>query len=698
MKKLLLLAFAAAALLPAQNLRAQESVAHGYQMGDSKNMFGFISFPVSQHLTPTMDKRNFGETHVSAGECVDGIYYTYEVYPDVMGGTSAYSWCVRNASTFEKISETVYPYSTNRVVDMTYDYTTNTMYALVENAVSTGTLTLTSLNVVDLATGQYTLVGTPGDLKAVNGNGKEVDEALITLAADATGQLYAMGEYRQFYSLDKITGKATQIGSQHGIATANQFQSMAFDSKGVLYWAQTHPDYGYLLTIDPTTGVPSYMAPDPNPDTKWKNEASLLGDDAEVTGLWFEKPFAGTAPATVTNLSSAIATDNANKVTLHWALPTKDLKGNPTTLTAVKVFRFGTPDPIATLGADATTYTDPAAPNGNTSYMVCAVSEAGQGRGACTTLFTGADALMPVGNLSAALDGTTVTVTWTAPTATKNGGYADYNNITYRVWRICGDTEEMLAQSVAETTYTDELTKAGTYFYSIEPVSCGVVGYAKDSNTVTYTTTMGIPYSTGFDDAGDGPLWTFANNHSNASYGWSIALGIAYQRLDGKFAQLKSYSSSEPCNDYMFSPAIAFTPGNYTLSYWLNGSVAADAHSWDIYLSKTPSADAEKAVQIESHTNEKPGNTWIASTPANFTVAEAGNYHLVFHGKTTDSYCTLKIDNVRLDNSGSGALGTVEVEDAEPEFFTLQGIKVENPTSGYYIMRRGAKATKVYIR
>ena len=39
-----------------------------------------------------------------------------------------------------------------------------------------------------------------------------------------------------------------------------------------------------------------------------------------------------------------------------------------------------------------------------------------------------------------------------------------------------------------------------------------------------------------------------------------------------------------------------------------------------------------------------------------------------------------------------------EYEDAEPEFYTLQGVRVFDPAPGIYIMRRGAKATKVVIR
>lgn len=627
-----------------------ESVAHAYQMGDANNAFGFISFPVSQFATPTMDKRNYGETHVSAGECVNGVLYSYEVYPDVMGGVSAYSYVVRNASTFAVINQVIYYDNTRRVVDMTYDYTTNTMYALVEDAVNTSSISTTSLCVVDLATGEFVKVGGAGNLTAIDGNGNTASESLLTLAADAKGDLYAMGEYRQFYALNKLTGKATQIGTQHSIATTNQFQSMAFDTDGVLYWAQSHPDYGYFLTIDPATGVPSFMVEDPNPDTKWENEGSKLGADAEVIGLWFEgKSLDLLAPAAPENLKATVSTTNANTINLTWAKPESNLGGTALNVTGYKVYRFGTEDHIATLDAEATTYTYAKSPNGQIAYMVCALADESHGRGAVVEVFGGYDTLNPVTDLTAEIDGATVTLNWTTPTSTHNGGFADYDNITYTVWRINGNDDEVLADGVTETTYTDELTDAGTYVYSIVPVSGGVDGYACDSNPVTYAKTMSVPYFSGFEDSEDGTLWTTVNNHANTSYGWSVTLGYSYQRYDGKYAQLKSGGSAELCDDYLFSPEIKFSaPGTYQLTYVYANGVSSDSHSWSVYLAYGNTADANVVAAIDSHSEEKTPSAWTVSDPLTFTVEKAGTYHLVFHGTTTTTFATLKIDNVSI--------------------------------------------------
>lgn len=49
-----------------------------------------------------------------------------------------------------------------------------------------------------------------------------------------------------------------------------------------------------------------------------------------------------------------------------------------------------------------------------------------------------------------------------------------------------------------------------------------------------------------------------------------------------------------------------------------------------------------------------------------------------------------------MDTTGIGAVGAVEADDNDKaEYYNLQGIRVENPESGIYIMRRGGKTTKV---
>ncbi len=49
-------------------------------------------------------------------------------------------------------------------------------------------------------------------------------------------------------------------------------------------------------------------------------------------------------------------------------------------------------------------------------------------------------------------------------------------------------------------------------------------------------------------------------------------------------------------------------------------------------------------------------------------------------------------------NTGVEEVETAEAEDAAPVYYNLQGVQVENPENGIYIVKRGNKVTKEYIR
>ena len=53
-----------------------------------------------------------------------------------------------------------------------------------------------------------------------------------------------------------------------------------------------------------------------------------------------------------------------------------------------------------------------------------------------------------------------------------------------------------------------------------------------------------------------------------------------------------------------------------------------------------------------------------------------------------------------LEIGTQGGVGSIVVEDtnAAPEYFNLQGIRVANPESGLYIVRRGNKVSKELVR
>ncbi|MCM1452589.1 MAG: fibronectin type III domain-containing protein [Clostridium sp.] len=673
-----LLAGAVGALLASSSLihaaATDVPTAYGYQMGDDSGKFGFVSFPVNDVASKQIVKSvSSGADQLGAADYVDGKLYGFTLELDPFGAIYTSEYVVINPANGYATEKAISKYADNRVVDMAYDYASNRMYALAELANSTGSIGKTALYVVNLDNGELHLVGLPGEILALNGNGNRVEESLIALAASPAGELYAMGEYRQLYKLDKLTGKATAVGTRNRVAIQNRFQSMAFTADGHLYHSHNHPDHQYFMMVDPQSGVlfNPVTGEEVVVNSDFTNTAHRISGDPQITALYFtDRQVDALAPAEIKSFTATLRSGTANTVDLAWQLPSS--------ATLVYVYRFGASEPIAKLSAGVTSYADTDAPSGQVVYSVVAVNGTHIGYPVYVDVQAGADQLKAVSNLKAVLNGSEATITWDAPTATVNGGYADYDAITYIVTQVSGSKRTVLSQGCAETSYVAALLGAGTYSFEVTPVSCGIEGVPAASNEVTISQGFSIPYFTGFEDDQDGTLWSFANKNSQFASGWSITTSsLASGRYDGKFAQFKTAGSdSYPADDWMFSPAITFEAGEHELSYYANGA-SYDTHTYEIVLGANPEDVSTFTQIIEKIENEKifskaeDAKNNFALHTVKFSVAAPGTYHIGLHGIGATTYATLKIDNLSVKKAeGQDGIADI-VSGEEPAVVTV---------------------------
>lgn len=498
---------------------------------------------------------------------------------------------------------------------------------------------------------------TPGELHAIDGYNRDTIDALITIAADNQGQLYAMSAYRYLYKLDKFTGRAYDPAPRHNLGTAEQFQSMAFDTDGTLWWAQQHPSYGHFCSVNLETGVPGGF-------TDWQTDYPLLnklGDDIQLTGLYFKdksvRPSSSSAPVSMT---AAVDANDVHTVHLSWTAPQTDYAGNPAQVDGYRIYRIGTSAPIATVSGQTLSYTDANAPDGITLYEVLPYNADGNGFPVFADVFAGYDRLNPVENITIQLNGNDVTLTWAPPSSTENGGYADYNAITYNVYRVRGDETTAVATALPTSVFTEPLPRDGAYSYIIEPISGGIVGCPAQSESVSIASTATIPYSTGFEDEQDGLLWTCVN--ADNQYGWTI--GTDYYVYEGKCAFSYTGGSTRPGDDWLFSPAIRFNAGEHTLVFYSHGS-SYDTHSFDVLLGTDPEDTATYTIPIWSVDNQLIYDTQAPEHPgwqkieATFTVPAAGIYRLAVHDRTTEWYAKLRIDNLSISGDPTVSLTDV---------------------------------------
>lgn len=605
-----------------RSLSAQEespSPIYGYQMGDEKGNYGFVSFTVDDWTHINVEKKKYiTDPQICAAEYFDGKLYAYLVEADDYGNLYPYSYDIYDADTYNRLdTKDPIPYYMH---DMAYDYTTNTMYGLVESEENIEKLAKANLCVIDMETGKYKVIGHVGN--TLKGG------ALVTLACNSKGELYAMSEYRCFYKIDKNTGAATQIGEQHKLAVDNTLQSMTFDPSDRLYWAQQTPDYGWFTTIDYTTGVPTKLG--------------TLGENAQITGLHFKREVNRNLPEKVSSLTAVTSVANPYEIKISWTNPSRTFGGETlTSLKGIRIYRMGTSEIIADISPAAPgangEYTDVLNESGYQLYKLIPYSDEGVGFPAFIEVFSGYDQPQAVKELKLLQEDKTISLSWKAPTESVNGGYVDFDHLTYNVYRVRGTAEQLVSEKQTGTDFTETLSEIGGYSYKVTALAGDVEGISATTERILIQGVLSVPYSSGFEPTDDIDFWEIINHNTN---GWSI--GTGYGALSGAFAQCKTGgSSSGAADDWLVSPAIHMEKGLYSLKYYINGGYDKQNYAVAVGTSADPVSFTRILYEVQGYNN----SSW-EEISVDLQIDETGDYRLGWHVMTTETYATLKIDNV----------------------------------------------------
>ena len=227
----------------------------GYVMSDFATMGTqywirmYPEFPGSPDTVGSFDYLVFSE------EYVDGKLYAYGYDP--MDWEANMQFFVLDANTYYILEQydmgPAFPF----VYEMTYDYTTGTMYALAGAGEDD-----TDLYLVDMTTGEIQMI-------------LKTEPMFLSLAAGPEGLLYAAersqesydvyGEYTDanLYAIDPVAGRVELVGST-GLKS-NMMASMAYDyDTDRLYWAPFLNGASYvssLAIVDTVTGQAMSLGP-----------------------------------------------------------------------------------------------------------------------------------------------------------------------------------------------------------------------------------------------------------------------------------------------------------------------------------------------------------------------------------------------------------------------------------------------------
>jgi gliding motility-associated-like protein len=225
---------------------------YGYRIYDavlpSSEVYGVVSMNTNNpNIVTKVSTYTDGGNPAYGGAFFDGSLYLRSINASSGAAGNQVQLDISNWSVIASKSISVV------TEDMSYDYTTNTMYALSGIKPST-------LYTVNLETGALTEIGNTG-------------RNLFGLACDLRGQLYTIDDAGMYCKVDKATAALTDVGFT-GVPNPRYVQSMTFDYyTGRLFWAMNDSnDYGRLYELDPVTGAGT--------------DLGQMGGDAEIVGMY----------------------------------------------------------------------------------------------------------------------------------------------------------------------------------------------------------------------------------------------------------------------------------------------------------------------------------------------------------------------------------------------------------------------------
>ncbi len=537
MKKLLFSAFAALALAgvgtPAYAADDASSPAHRLMYGYFNNnlalsgQYGFASFYLD-NLAEAELIYPYGEMmSIYAGAAVDDVIYAYEyTYDSYMGPQNGdfISYDITTGRYTRLGTEGLGAYSASfKPQDMTYDYSTGTMYAVCYDQGES------ALYEVELADGKLTKVTT-------------LQETLGTIAADKDGTLYGAAHDGFIYKVNKADGSLLKV-VQTGFSSLAYNQTMEFDhTTGLLYWAAGSADYD--------NGAQTHMVCINVKDKTFRNIGNI-GVNAQLQALYI--PFAeggDSAPAAPADFKVVPGEKGAMSAHLTWSAPITTFGGEALAdaVTGYVVERNG--QEIAELGANATSYDDAALTgNGEYRYTVYAKNAAGNGGKARAMAFVGNDRPGQVANMKFTVgDGcASATLAWDAPLKGFSGGYFSPDGITYKIVRL--PDNKTVAEGLTATTFTDkEFARLGRYTYVI--YACNEYGETSADMPEAYVLGPAVlmPMSQDFSNITYFENQWMAYDGNNNSYSWTYT---------SEWGPMQ-FGDAAPCAEYIVNPGLDY--------------------------------------------------------------------------------------------------------------------------------------------
>lgn len=362
------------------------------------------------------------------------------------------------------------------------------------------------------------------------------DLTFLVMAADKYGRLYGIDKKADLYRIDKKTGAQTKIGNT-GVTIGAYYQSAAFDFKtNKLYWASASDseENNVLYEVNVNTGQAT--------------EIKEFPDNEQLVCLYIPQTVDKKAPQVVSDIELNF-TDASTTGAVKFKLPTKAVDNSALSenleyfiLVDGDTLKTGTAAPGAIVNENVTVV------GGKTPFVIFVKNNAGESKRIVEKKWIGRDIPLQPEGIKLTLDTKSkVTLTWTAPTKGKNGGYVNPSDLRYKIVRY--PDEVVVADSHVGTTFSEEITsrKLTAYYYKVSAVNEGYTGEEIVSNKVLVGDPLEAPYVEEFDGQPAFDLFTvFDANKDGRTWVMNKVDNMVYNQ----------FNTVRDADDWLISPPI----------------------------------------------------------------------------------------------------------------------------------------------
>lgn len=484
--------------------------------------------------------------------------------------------------------------------DMSYDYTTDRMYALRRKQVDSKDVT--DLILVNLENGTCTVATT-------------IKKGLVGIAIDMSGQIWSIDTEGNLLMVKKETGTFSLVGST-GATLNNSYQDLEFNhATNTLYWTNISNESRILYTVNTSTAAVT--------------NCGVIGAGTQFVALTIPFTRALNVPKAVTDFTVTPGATGALTAALAWTCPTQNFDGTSATVTSVKIYRNNTLLTTLPTSGGAMTWSDETiSAAGGYSYKVVAVSAAGDGFPLSAMAHIGPDTPLAPKNVKlvngAGIKGL---VTWEHPDGANNG-WVNTSELTYTVTRMQGNTEQASFTDIKALTYTDEsITEPALYRYKVTVNTPSGPGESTLSGELFLHNPYTTNYTMGFEDEEEHQYWRIFNLN-NDMFTWNRSMSAPLSH-SGDF-HMRIGLTFGTNNDWFFSPLIKLeSETTYKVQFWAK----SDSRTEKLALS-IASQQSVDAVIEEIWRNEEITTAWTL-----FEVVlegyEEGYYSFGFYSFTT---------------------------------------------------------------